>query len=193
MTPRSMPRQIELVPATPADAELIAAMHADSWRHTYIGLIPTEYLEQHAPAERLATWRARLQEGAEAPLQATILRVDGQPAGFSCLMPLAEPGYGIYLDNLHVLPQYHGHGYGKLLMADCAASTVRQWPGKPLFLYVLEGNTLARKFYQRLEGVESDSFEDPFPGAGLMVPIRRVTWEDVDALVSRLRPATPKM
>jgi len=183
-----MAHQIEIVPAVPADAALLAAIHAESWRRNYAGLIPAEYLEKRVPAERLATWRARMLEGAEAPLEVTILRVDGQPAGFSCLMPLAEFGYGIYLDNLHVLNKYHGCGYGKLLMAHCAASAARQWPAKPLFLYVLEGNSQAREFYRRLGGVESESFEDPFPGAGLMVPIRRVTWDDVEALVSRLQP-----
>ena len=179
---------IELVPATPADADLLAAMQADSWRHAYAGLIPAEHLEKNAPAERLATWRARMLEEAEAPLEATILRVDGHPAGFSCLMPLAEPGYGIYLDNLHVMPKFHGHGFGKLLMRHCATRVASEWPGKPLFLYVLDGNTQARAFYQRLAGVESDGFDDPFPGTDLMVAVRRVTWDDVDALVSRLAP-----
>jgi hypothetical protein len=61
-------------------------------------------------------------------------------------------------------------------MAHCAARVASQWPGKPLFLYVLEGNTQAREFYRRLGGVESDSFNDPFPGTDLMVAIRRVTW-----------------
>lgn len=179
---------IELLPATPADADLLATLHADSWRHAYAGLIPVPYLETHAPAERLATWRARMHDGAEAPLEATLLRVNGAPAGFSCLMPLAEPGYGIYLDNLHVVQAFQGHGYGKTLMAHCAARVASQWPGKPLFLYVLDGNHQARDFYRRLGGVESDSFNDPFPGTDLMVAVRRVTWDDVDALVSRLAP-----
>ena len=168
-----MPHQIELVQATPADVALIATMHAESWRDTYAGLIPTEYLEQHTPAERLATWRARLVDGAEAPQEVNILLVDGQAAGFACLMPLAEPGYGIYLDNLHVRKTYHGHGYGKLLLAHWADYTARRWPGKPLFLYVLDGNTSAREFYRRLGGVESDSFDDPFPGTDIMVKIGR--------------------
>lgn len=179
---------IELVPATPADADLLATLHVDSWRDAYAGLIPQQYLEAHAQAERLATWRARMLEGAEAPLEATILRVNGQPAGFSCLMPLAEPGYGIYLDNLHVMRAYQGYGYGKTLMAHAATRVASQWPGKPLFLYVLDGNTQAREFYQRLGGVESDSFNDPFPGTDLMVAVRRVSWDDVDTLVTRLAP-----
>lgn len=179
---------IELVPATPADADLLAEMHADSWRHAYAGLIPAQYLENHAPAERLVTWRARMHEGAEAPHEVTILRVDGQAAGFSCLMPLAEPGYGIYVDNLHVMNAYQGRGYGKLLMSHCASRVASQWPGKPLFLYVLDGNTQARAFYRQLGGVESDNFNDPFPGTDVMVAVRRVTWDDVDALVTRLAP-----
>ncbi|MEN7526064.1 GNAT family N-acetyltransferase [Cupriavidus sp. DL-D2] len=179
---------IELVPATSADADLLASMHADSWRHAYAGLIPNEYLDVHAVNERLATWRARMLDGAEAPIEVTILRVDGQPAGFSCLMPLAEPGYGIYVDNLHVMQQYHGRGYGKTLMSHCACRAASQWPGKALFLYVLDGNVQAREFYRRLGGVESDMFNDPFPGTDFMVAVRRVTWEDADALVSRLAP-----
>ncbi|HBD36824.1 MAG TPA: GNAT family N-acetyltransferase, partial [Cupriavidus sp.] len=32
-----------------------------------------------------------------------------------------------------------------------------------------------------------DSFDDPFPGTDIMVTIRRVTWNEVPVLVSRLR------
>ncbi|CAG9179191.1 hypothetical protein LMG32289_04294 [Cupriavidus pampae] len=175
-----------LDPALPADADLLARLHSDSWRHAYAGLIPLTYLESHAPAERLATWRARMHDGAEAPIEVTILRIDGEPAGFCCLMPLAEPGYGIYVDNLHVMPAYHGGGYGKLLMAHCVRRVIDRWPGKPLFLYVLDGNTQARAFYRALGGEEAPAFDDPFPGTDLMVSVRRVTWQDPEALLARL-------
>lgn len=182
----STSHRITLDPALPADADLLARLHSDSWRYAYAGLIPAPYLESHAPAERLATWRARMLDGAEAPIEVTILRVDGEAAGFCCLMPLAEPGYGIYLDNLHVMPAYHGGGYGKRLMAHCVRRVIEQWPGKPLFLYVLEGNTQARKFYRALGGEEAPAFEDPFPGTDHMVLVRRVTWQDTEALLARL-------
>jgi hypothetical protein len=67
---------IELVPASPADADLLATMHADSWRHAYAGLIPAEYLEHHAANERRIL--ARPDAGRRAPLDVTILR---RPAG----------------------------------------------------------------------------------------------------------------
>ncbi len=116
----------------------------------------------------------------------TLARVDGEPAGFACLMPEAEPAYGIYLDNLHVLPGFHGHGLGKRLLAHWAQRVATGWPGQPLFLYVLEGNTQAREFYRRLGGQESDSFDEPFPGTDIIVTVRRVSWPDVPALVARL-------
>lgn len=179
---------VTLTSATAADAELVAAMHAESWRHTYADLLPDAYLLQTAPAERRAAWHARLCEGAEAPLEVTLACVDGEPAGFACLMPDAEPAYGIYLDNLHVLPAFHGHGLGKRLLAHCTERVATGWPGRPLFLYVLEGNTQAREFYRRLGGQESQSFEDPFPGTDIIVTVRRVSWPDVPALLARLAP-----
>ncbi len=181
---------VTLTPAVPADASLVAAMHAESWRRTYPGLLPDDYLTHTAPAERRAAWHARLCDGAEAPLEVTLARVDGEAAGFACLMPDAEPVHGIYLDNLHVLPAFHGHGLGKRLLAHCAARVATGWPGRPLFLYVLEGNTQAREFYQRLDGQESESFEDLFPGTDIIVAVRRVSWPDVPALLARLQPKT---
>ncbi len=62
--------------------DLLAALHTDSWRHAYAGLIPTEHLESTPPAERLLPG-ARGAEDAEAPLIVTLLRADGKPAGFS--------------------------------------------------------------------------------------------------------------
>ncbi|WP_420993442.1 GNAT family N-acetyltransferase [Cupriavidus sp. 30B13] len=181
-----MTRTIELTPAGPRDAALVASLHARSWQHAYRGVLPDGYLEQEAPAQRLRTWRARLVDGAEAPLEVTLARVDGEPAGFSCLQPHAEPEFGIYLDNLHVMPQWHGMGVGKRLFAACVRRAIAGWPGQPLFLYVLDANVQARGFYRRLDGIEGEPFDDPFPGADLMVAVRRVSWNDLDALLARL-------
>lgn len=183
---------IDLQPiAAPYDEafpDTIAAIHTLSWQHTYAGLLPADYLMHQASAERRATWRARLLEGAEAPLEISLARIDGAPAGFSCLMPASEPEYGVYLDNLHVLPAFQGYSLGKRLLAQCAARVTEGWPGRPLFLYVLDGNTQAREFYRRIGGNESAPFNDTFPGANVILPARRVTWTDVPALMARLAP-----
>ncbi|MBB1635795.1 GNAT family N-acetyltransferase [Cupriavidus sp. UME77] len=190
-----MTHSIELLPAGPHDAALIADLHTQSWRHAYQGLLPADYLEREAPAQRAQAWQARLADGADGPVEVTLVRVDGTPAGFACLQPEAEPQYGVYLDNLHVMPGWHGLGLGKRLFAHCAQRAAVGWHGQPLFLYVLDGNTQAREFYRRLDGVESAAFDDQFPGADLIVAVRRVSWPSVDALLRRLgawpAPAAP--
>ncbi|CAM3299993.1 GNAT family N-acetyltransferase [Cupriavidus taiwanensis] len=182
---RLMP-DIALIPGTAADADRLAAMHAASWQHTYPGMLPDDYLREQAYPERLAAWRARMHDGADGPAEVTLALVDGVAAGFACLLPEADPRFGIYLDNLHVLPAFHGQGLGKRLLAHCAQRVAQGWPGQPLFLYVLEANAQACEFYQRLGGAASAPFEDDFHGPALRVMVRRVTWPDVAALASRL-------
>ncbi|MBY4949137.1 GNAT family N-acetyltransferase [Cupriavidus respiraculi] len=179
-----MAAYVELVSASPQDAARIASLHAASWRASYRGQLPDAFLDAGAAAERLATWEARMR-GAEGPLEATLALVGGELAGFACLMPLAEPEHGVYLDNLHVLPAFHGHGLGKRLLAHCAQRAQALAPGQPLFLYVLEGNALARAFYRRMGGIESAPFDDAFAPAGVVVTVRRVVWPDVPALAAR--------
>ncbi|MCO4863695.1 GNAT family N-acetyltransferase [Cupriavidus sp. WGlv3] len=178
--------ELALIPATAADADRLAAMHAASWQHTYPGMLPEAYLREQAYPERLAAWRARMHDGADGPAEVTLALVDGEAAGFACLLPQADPRFGIYLDNLHVLPAFHGQGLGKRLLAHCAQRVMQGWPGHPLFLYVLEANTQACEFYQRLGGEASEPFEDDFHGPDLRVMVRRVTWSDVAALARRL-------
>lgn len=181
-----MSDSIQFRPADCHDTATIARLHLDSWRNTYQGLVPDDYLERIAPTQRVEAWHGRLCEGAEAPLETTLALRDGDPVGFSCLIPESEPEYGIYLDNLHVSATCQGAGLGKQLMARCARRTMEGWPGRPLFLYVLAGNAGARAFYRRLGGEESEPFDDTYPGGDFLVPVRRVTWPDVSGLLARL-------
>ncbi len=45
---------ISLTPASAQDAEAIARLQAQSWRITYRGMLPDEYLDRHVVADRLA-------------------------------------------------------------------------------------------------------------------------------------------
>ena len=71
---------LALIPATAADAERLAAMHAASWQHTYPGILPAAYLQEQAYPERLAAWRARMLDGADGPADVTLAMVDGEAA-----------------------------------------------------------------------------------------------------------------
>ena len=75
------------------DADLIAAMHADSWARTYRGLLPDGFLDQEVVQDRLVHWQHKIagpEQGAQAIF---IAELDGRPIGFVCVrMIRIHPG-----------------------------------------------------------------------------------------------------
>jgi GNAT superfamily N-acetyltransferase len=77
---------------------------------------------------------------------------DGRPVGFALFFHnfstfLGRPG--IYLEDLFVLPEYRGHGIGRMLLAHLARLAVERGCGR-LEWAVLDWNQDAIKFYERL-------------------------------------------
>ncbi|MCD0493059.1 GNAT family N-acetyltransferase [Chromobacterium violaceum] len=142
---------LELRPARAADVPAIAALHAASWRASYRGILPDDYLDRYAADERLSLWRRRFETAS--PPWVRLACWDGEPVGFVCLLPEEAPELGVYLDNLHVLPGQQGRGIGRALMAAAAAEAERIAPGRPLYLWVYERNADACAAYDKMGGV----------------------------------------
>ncbi|MCC7008948.1 MAG: GNAT family N-acetyltransferase [Acidobacteria bacterium] len=166
---------VRLVAATPGDAEAIAALHTESWRSAYRGLVPDAYLAGPIVEDRRQVWTARLAvpDAAQLVLKAV---EDDQLVGFTCVLRDADPAWGPLLDNLHVRPGRRGRGIGAALL-----HAARQWsatvsPGQPMHLWVIEGNVRARRFYDREHGrvVERRDIELT---AGIVTPALRYVWE----------------
>jgi GNAT superfamily N-acetyltransferase len=166
---------IILVPAGLDDAPAVAALHVTSWRSAYRGLVPDEFLAGPVEEDRRTLWESRL--SAPDPAQLVLKAVDGRGTmvGFTCVLRDADPLWGPLLDNLHVTPELRGRGIGAMLL-----HASRQWssevsPGLPMHLWVIEGNTLARRFYDRERGevVERRIIELT---AGIMTPALRYVW-----------------
>ncbi|HEY1999638.1 GNAT family N-acetyltransferase [Paraburkholderia sp.] len=141
-------RTLSLRPATAADAELIASIHAVSWQATYRGLLPDAFLDREVTRERAAYWQARLNAPAAERRSVVIAESAGEPVGFACVERQPDSAWGVLLDNLHTLPGHQGMGVGKLLMR-AAEDWARAQGETQLYLYVLEGNRLAIGFYER--------------------------------------------
>ena len=143
-------------PGTTDDVGAIAALHAESWRSAYGGLVPDEDLGGGLDAERLQFWRDRF-ASPHPERRVVFAAVHGQVlVGFACVLADADPVHGPLLDNLHVKPGWRGHGIGARLLNDSRAWSHAIAPGRPMHLWVLEGNTAARGFYRAQGGVESD-------------------------------------
>src|SRR5260370_12214475 len=89
--------------ATIADADAIAAVHAASWRSAYRGILKETTLGPGLDAERRAHWRTRF---AAMDPQDTVLIADG--LGFIAAWAKGDPGFGAYINNLHVHPDRRG-------------------------------------------------------------------------------------
>jgi GNAT superfamily N-acetyltransferase len=167
--------------ATAVDAAAIAALHAASWRATYRGSLRDDYLDGEVGAERLALWTERL--ARPAANQHVLVADDGEPIGFACAYGCDDEQFGTQLDNLHVRHDRHGGGVGARLIAAVAAWCAATHPGTGLYLWVVDRNAAARRFYDRLGGVDvgGDLWAPP---DGTRVPVRRYVW--VPAEVARL-------
>ena len=165
-----------IIPALPEDAAGIAALHAESWQNAYRGLVPDSFLDGPVIDERLLYWTQRMATDDEGPRQVLKAVNGGEMVGFVCTVRDADPVWGPLLDNLHVKPGFKGQGIGRdLLMA------ARKWaagvaPGRPMHLWVIEDNTNARRFYDRVGGVVAERQIVDFT-AGIATPALRYVWD----------------
>ncbi len=163
--------------AGPSDADAVAALHLASWRSAYRGILADAYLDGQAEADRLALWRGRFSEGADARI-VLVAEEAGELAGFVCLERRADDPWGLLVDNLHARPDRRGRGIGRLLLREIA----RRIPGDPVHLWVLEANGPARRFYERIGGraVERVLKREP---DGFDHPVIRIAWASGRALL----------
>ncbi len=172
--------------ATLADAAAIADLHAASWRATYRGALRDAYLDGAVGAERREVWNGRL--ATPAANQYVLVAEDaGTLVGFGCAYGAKDERYGTELDNLHVRAERQSGGIGAHLVAGIARWCVATHPAIGLYLWVLEQNLGARRFYERL-GAEDAGADVWTPPDGSTVTVRRCVWSR--AGVARLAEGT---
>ena len=154
-------------PETPDDAEAVARVHVRAWQGGYAGLIPAEVLSRLNPA----AWAQRRREMAtadpEQPFTTLVATDDAGIGGFVTFGPYRidqnrdnlDERYGEIV-SMYVDPGAWGRGLGTALMrAACAGLTARGWT--ELRLWVLAGNTRARRFYERA-GLATDGAQSSY-------------------------------
>ena len=172
MTPSS--ERIEYRPAKPPDAEAVASLHAQSWRENYRGSFSDAFLDGGLREERLRVWRERL--GRPPGNQLVRLAVDGADVvGFVCAYGAHDPEWGSFVDNLHVATAYKRSGVGLALMRQAGAWLDHRHPELGVYLLVLEANSSARRFYERL-GARNAGMTTMETHGGAMVRSCRYAW-----------------
>jgi ribosomal protein S18 acetylase RimI-like enzyme len=141
-------------PATAADASAIAMLHADSWRDAYRGTLPDDFLAGPVLQNRQELWQRRF---AVADGCHTIKAIQADTLiGFGCVIFDGDSEWGADLDNLHVRAPFKGLGVGARLLHECRSWIRSKDPVRPMYLWVLENNLAAKRFYDRQGGVAAE-------------------------------------
>jgi GNAT superfamily N-acetyltransferase len=110
-----------------------------------------EFLDGDVVGDRLAVWRERL--GSPAPNQLVVVaEEDSEIRGFICAFGDDDAEWGSLVDNLHVNLECQKQGIGALLLREGAAWAAANYPGRGLYLWVMQANDNAQRFYEHLGG-----------------------------------------
>jgi GNAT superfamily N-acetyltransferase len=136
--------------ARPADAAVLARVYVDSWRETYRGVIPQDYLEGMSYATHERRWRQTLAAGGWGFVAELDNRVVGFASGGRC-RSLGRWSGELFV--LYVLSAWQGRGIGRALFDATHFELARR--GHPdMLVWVLAENRACR-FYEHLGGVAS--------------------------------------
>lgn len=136
------------------DAAAIARVHVLSWRSTYKGLLPAEFLESLTVAAYSDRWRRFISERSNRVY--VVQEGDGRAGvvGFASggRERAGETGYTGELYAIYLLESSQRRGYGRELVR-AVAGGLRELGLEDMIVWVLKDNRPARDFYERLGGV----------------------------------------
>ena len=149
--------------AAPADAPAIARIHVESWKVAYRGIMPDDVIARADLAYRTRFWTERL---ASRDWPVFLTEEGGESVAFCQAIATPDPGDDPrsvgHITSIHVLPRLRGKGHGRALL-DHAFAEFRRRGMRDVTLWVLEGNTAARRFYEKV-GFHNDGGRKAYPG-----------------------------
>ena len=163
--------------ATLQDAGAIARVHVESWRTTYAGIVPAEYLASLDVGQREVSWR----EWLPLDIDVFVAEVDGEVVGFVGGGAIREPVEGVdaELFAIYLLRDAQRRGIGMALLKRLAGS-LKARGYRSMMAWVLEDNS-SGEFYSRSGGVWVASKE--MEVGGVMLPVVAYGWGDLEGII----------
>lgn len=125
------------------DLLAVSRIYEEGWKFAYHGIVPQAFLDSIP----VGHWADRITRYGYHNL---LLLDDDIPVGASAYCPARMKEYAGFGEvvSLYLLPEYVGKGCGRqLLEAACDALAARGF--QDVYLWVLEENDRARRFYER--------------------------------------------
>jgi ribosomal protein S18 acetylase RimI-like enzyme len=154
-----------------ADCDRVSLIRVRGWQHAYRGLMPQPHLDAMDPAADAERRRDLFARAPEGLLNLVAEDADGEVVGWACHGPYRDGEvrtadaelYALYVDTGRF-----GAGIGQALAGE-SVRRCRAAGHARMLLWVLKGNTRARRFYERA-GFRPDGAEEPFEVNGVAVP-----------------------
>ena len=182
--PRAAP-PITLRRARTGDGAAIAAVHVASWRATYAGILPADFLARMSVIRQMRMYEAQIRAGDAIHLATgpALAGPAGPVIGFATA-GAARGGFGRRLaegeiETLYVLDDWRERGAGRALMAAAAAQLAEAGCASAL-VWVLRDNP-SRWFYARLGGRAAAEAEIRVGGQAVMQTA--YVWERIETLL----------
>ena len=141
--------------ATHDDVAAIARVHVDSWRSTYQGIIPDEYLAKQSYEKREVSWNQIL-NGVPNNSNFTYVAENesGEVIGFANggLERTKNPNFQGELNAIYILEKYQRQGIGRKLLGVVAHRLIES-DVNSMLVWVLAKNP-ACQFYEALGGAK---------------------------------------
>jgi GNAT superfamily N-acetyltransferase len=168
--------------ARPEDAPAIGRIHVDSWRTSYKGIVPDDYLASLSYQRHENNWRQILSQFSHRNFIVVAENEQDELAGFASSGAKREgpQAYAGEVYAIYILQPYQKQGIGRKLLAASAQRLIENEMASML-LWVLADNP-ARGFYEHLGGqwLEEKSIE--IGGVALLEVA--YGWPDVRTLLS---------
>jgi GNAT superfamily N-acetyltransferase len=168
---------VNIRPAILDDAASIAHIHVASWRATYAGIVPQDYLDSLDEAQFAERWQNWITTETSASI--FVAEVDGRLSGFAAGGPIRKlvSIYDAELYAIYLQPEMQRKGIGRALFNQIVSELVAQKLNHML-LWSLRDNP-STGFYQRLGG--TIVAEDVYEIAGEKLPTVAYGWPNLTA------------
>ncbi|WJY27301.1 GNAT family N-acetyltransferase [Sporosarcina trichiuri] len=165
-----------------ADAPGIAQVHVDSWRTTYSGIIPSQYLANLSYEKRTDLWKRNIARADNFVVGAETN--EGKIIGFADALERETNtvDHSSDLTSIYLLKEYQRLGTGKKLMNELFHHFTQMEVSK-VFVEVLEANP-TRFFYEYYGAELVETLQMEIGGVTLTELVYE--WDDLEDVLARL-------
>ena len=164
--------------ATQDDAGSISRVHVESWRTTYRGIVPDQFLADLNVEERIVRWR----EVLKSDPYIFIAEQGGEVVGFISGGAIRDPleKHDAELFAIYLLAEAQGQGIGTSLLMKLA-KCLDEGGFQSMAVWVLEANA-SRGFYEKSGAVRVTAKEIEI--GGVLLPVVAYAWPSLEAITA---------